>query len=85
MDHARGSVRDADPLFLRYAEASGAEGDAFSSCYRDARSADRVEAARALATHAGVRSTPTFFVNGQIIQGALPLREFRAVLEELLQ
>jgi len=77
-------ARNADPLFRRYAEASGADGDAYMSCYRDARSADRVAAARVLATQGGVRSTPTFFVNGQMIQGALPLREFRAVLEELL-
>jgi len=78
------AARDADTLFLRYAEASGADGETFLACYRDARSADRVAAARALATDGGVRSTPTFFVNGQIVQGAVPLGEFRSVLDPLL-
>ena len=78
-------ARDADPLFRRYAEAAGADGEAYMACYRHPRSADRVAAARALATDVGVRSTPTFFVNGRMIQGALPLEEFRTVLDGLVR
>ncbi len=32
----------------------------------------------------GVNATPTFFVNGQVVRGALPIAEFDAILEPLL-
>jgi len=64
---------------------SGADGDAFTACFDDPRSSDRATAANALARQGGVRSTPTFFVGRQMIQGALPLAEFRKVLEGALK
>jgi protein-disulfide isomerase len=30
----------------------------------------------------GIRATPTFLVNGQVIQGALPLEEFEKVIDQ---
>jgi len=69
-----------DQLFRSYAVLSGAQGDMFTECYRSARSADRVTAANALAGRSGVRSTPTFFVDGRMVQGALPLADFRRIL-----
>ena len=69
-----------DQLLRSYAVLAGAEGEIFTECYESARSADRVTAANALANRSGVRSTPTFFVNGTMVQGALPLAEFRRVL-----
>ena len=52
--------------------------------WKATRYADLVTAANALANKTGVRSTPTFFVNGQLIQGALPDRDFRQILEAAL-
>ncbi|MGD8321329.1 MAG: thioredoxin domain-containing protein [Gemmatimonadota bacterium] len=81
-DEWKGS-RDPEGLFRSYAEASGADGAAFAACYDDARSADRVTAANALAEKTGVRSTPTFFINGKMVQGALPLEQFRQILQDV--
>jgi protein-disulfide isomerase len=78
--------RDPDQLFRSYAVvSSGTDGDAFSACFDDARSADRATAANALARQGGVRSTPTFFIGRQMVQGALPVEEFRKVLEAALR
>lgn len=77
--------KDPDQLFRSYAVVSGAEATAFTECYEDSRSADRATAANALASRAGVRSTPTFFVGRQMVQGALPEAEFRKVLEQALK
>lgn len=77
--------RDPDQIFRSYAVVSGVDGDAFTSCFGDPRSADRVTAANALARQGGVRSTPTFFVGRQMVQGALPVADFRRVLEEALR
>lgn len=73
-----------DQLFRSFAVLAGAEGDTFTACYDGSRSYDRVSAARALATRTGVRSTPTFFVEGQMVQGALPASEFRKLLDAAL-
>lgn len=73
-----------DQLFRSFAVLAGADGDAFTACYQGPRAGDRVAAARALATRTGVRSTPTFFVEGKMIQGALPGPEFRRVLDAAL-
>lgn len=32
----------------------------------------------------GINATPTFFVNGQVVRGALPIAEFEAILDPLL-
>jgi len=77
--------RDPNQIFRSYAVVSGADGDAFTACFDDPRSSDRATAANALARQGGVRSTPTFFVGRQMIQGALPLAEFRKVLEGALK
>ena len=34
---------------------------------------------------AGVRATPTFFVNGRKIEGVVPLEEFRDVIRSALR
>jgi protein-disulfide isomerase len=73
-----------DQLFRSFAVLAGADGNAFSACYDGPGSADRATAAHALASRTGVRSTPTFFVDGQMIQGALPESEFRKVLDAAL-
>lgn len=77
--------RDPDQVFRSYAVVSGADGDTFTACFDDARSADRATAANALARQGGVRSTPTFFIGRQMVQGALPVEEFRKVLEAALR
>ena len=30
----------------------------------------------------GVKSTPTFFVNGQLVSGAVPIEQFAEIIEE---
>jgi protein-disulfide isomerase len=33
----------------------------------------------------GVKSTPTFFINGEIIAGAVPIENFSEVIDEALE
>jgi len=74
---------DPEALFGRYAADAGLDTERFGSCYRENRSHLRVMASNALAAESGVRATPTFFINGMRVQGALPLEQFRMVLDEL--
>jgi predicted DsbA family dithiol-disulfide isomerase len=51
---------------------------------RERRFADAVEADVVQARALGIRSTPTFLVNGRALVGAHPLETFRSVIDELL-
>lgn len=78
--------RDADALFASYAQQIGLASAQFESCYRSGRRDARTRAANAAARQLGIRGTPTFFVEGFPVTGAVPLEPFRqfllAVLEE---
>jgi protein-disulfide isomerase len=76
----------ADPLalFRGYVEAAGGDGAEFAACYTEGRPREALARVEAVATAAQVAATPTFFVNGQRVQGALPLAQFRAGLRSML-
>lgn len=64
----------------RYADGVGLDRNAFDECIDSARARAYVDRDVAAAAELGIRGTPTFFVNGQRFQGALPYE----VLEEIV-
>ncbi len=68
--------------YNRYAKALGLDTDRFGRCYGEKETDGRTNANTKAALRAGVRATPTFFVNGRMVLGALPVELFRAVLEQ---
>ena len=80
-------TRAGDPagVFRAYAVATGLDAARFASCYASDAAATRIRAANELADQLGVRATPTFFVNGDRVEGALPVEQFRAVLLDALE
>ena len=76
---------EPDALFRSYAAAAGLNPARFASCYASDRPAERLRKSNALADRLAVRSTPTFFINGYRIEGALPAGQFRAVLLDALR
>ena len=67
---------------MTLAGTAGLDENRFAECYDDKPFEDRTRAANRAARTDGVRGTPTFFVNGFQVQGALPFEAFRLVLEE---
>jgi protein-disulfide isomerase len=57
----------------------------FNECLDSNRFADQIEKDIDQGQKVGVKSTPTFFVNGQLIAGAQPLEVFVELIEEELQ
>lgn len=74
--------RDGDPLpvFRRYVEDAGGDGESFAACYREDRPRDGLVQADRIAAAAGVAATPTFFIDGKRLEGAAPLAQFRSAL-----
>ncbi len=56
----------------------------FEPCLTNDETLDRVKADTQEGSAAGVRGTPTFFVNGQALVGAQPLEAFQAVIDKAL-
>jgi protein-disulfide isomerase len=71
----------AEPLFVGYAERLELDVAEFAACYRENRPAERIARSNAVAQRLGVQATPSFLVNGRPVQGALPLEQFRMLIE----
>ena len=56
----------------------------FEPCLKNDETQDRVQADMQEGQQANVRGTPTFVVNGRVVVGALPLQDFRSVIEQAL-
>jgi protein-disulfide isomerase len=65
-----------DESLARYAKELGVD-----QAKRAAAAKVLVDTDLALASRLGVRGTPTFFVNGRLLQGAQPFEEFKPVIE----
>lgn len=75
----------AFPDLTGYAEQAGLDPVQFEKCLVDERYKDKVAADEALAAKLGLRGTPTFFLNGQRVEGAIPADVFEGLIEKLLK
>jgi protein-disulfide isomerase len=69
---------------LRYANELGLPRDAFVACLDSHRFASAVAADLAQGRALGVRSTPSFLINGRPLIGAQPVDVFRTAIDEAL-
>lgn len=74
------SSREPEALFLSYAAELGLDDSTFATCFRENHPAERIAASNRVAADLGIQSTPNFLVNGRPVQGALPLDQFRMLL-----
>lgn len=69
---------------LSYAKRLDLDAPRFTECLNGGRFRDAVLADQREGREAGVRATPTFFINGRKVEGALPIEEFREAVERAL-
>jgi len=75
----QGAFRDA--ALKAFAAELGLDQAAFNECLDSGRYRDLVQAELNEGRSRGVQATPTIFINGRKIEGALPFAEFQAVIE----
>ncbi|MEO7964290.1 MAG: thioredoxin domain-containing protein [Gemmatimonadaceae bacterium] len=63
---------DVRALVARYAGELKLDAGKFTSCVRSARAAQQLTMNNELARTLRIRGTPTFFINGEVVPGALP-------------
>lgn len=74
-----------DPEGLKkIAKKIGAKSEEFDKCLAENKYLAQVKADIEDGKKIGVKSTPTFFVNGQLISGAQPLEVFSEIIDEEL-
>ena len=79
----------AQPAFARtdllgYATRLELPAESFAACLESGRHRDAVKADTAEGRAAGVRGTPTFFVNSRRLVGAQPFEAFREAVQDAL-
>ena len=70
-----------DESLVDYAVQLGLDTDQFNACLDSDQFAAEVQADVAEGEAAGVNSTPSFFINGRPLSGALPFSEFQRVIQ----
>ncbi len=74
----------SDEAYQQYAQDLNLDMDAFNECVETRRYRDEVQADYTFASELGVRSTPTFFINGIALVGAQPYEVFQQVIDKEL-
>jgi protein-disulfide isomerase len=75
----------SDDDLAGYAEQLSLDAEVFQACIAEGRFRDAVQQDLDDGRRAGVSGTPSFFVNGRMLGGAVPLEEFVKVIESELQ
>ncbi|MBI4437499.1 DsbA family protein [Candidatus Uhrbacteria bacterium] len=71
--------------FVAFASELNMRVDQFESCLSSGRYASEVEEDLKDGAEAGVRGTPTFFINGNRIAGAIPAEVMEAIVQSIIQ
>ncbi len=79
-----GNASDGAALFLRVGRELGLDAQPFANCVVRTPH-PRTRRADAAARQLGIRATPTFFINGEPIEGALPPDVFQRVLRNFIE
>lgn len=69
---------------MQYANDAGLDVDAFTACLSSPAPTALVQANMELAGTIGVEATPTYFINGIMISGAVPVEQFTEIIDSEL-
>ena len=73
-----------EDAYVKYAQDLELDIPEFEECIEEGRYSDDVQADYEFASSLGVRSTPTFFLNGIAVVGAQPFEVFQDIIEKEL-
>ena len=79
-----GSESLGNQIYTQYAQELSLNMDKFQNCLKEEKYKAAIQADSDFAVDLGVRSTPTFFINGLAVVGAQPLDVFKKVIDKEL-
>jgi protein-disulfide isomerase len=75
----------SDGDLRRYADQAGVERKKWDACFDNQEALPAIQEDVELANELGVDATPSFFVGGQTLKGAMPITSFMEVIDPLLR
>lgn len=78
-------LKEAGPFFVSLADSAGLSKQTVLSCLQSPQTIEQVKADAEGATRSGATSTPTFYIEGGLLEGAVPVKVFRQVLDSVYQ
>jgi protein-disulfide isomerase len=76
-------LKEAGPFFVSLADSAGLSKQRLLTCLQAPGTLNEVRADAEGAARSGATSTPTFYIEGGLVEGALPLQIFRQVLDSV--
>jgi protein-disulfide isomerase len=76
-------LKEAGPFFVSLADSAGLSKKELLACLDTPETRKSVQADAEGAARSGATSTPTFYIEGGLLEGALPLNVFRQVLDSV--
>jgi protein-disulfide isomerase len=76
-------LKEAGPFFVSLADSAGLSKQTLLACLQAPGTLNEVQADAEGAARSGATSTPTFYIEGGLLEGAQPLEVFRAVLDSV--
>jgi protein-disulfide isomerase len=76
-------LKEPGPFFVSLADSAGLSKPALLSCLDSPETLNSVRADAEGAARSGATSTPTFYIEGGLLEGALPIEVFRQVLDSV--
>ena len=80
-----GEVADAYPFFEKYAKQLNLDMDKFKKDYSSKETADIIQAQVDEGNRVGIIGTPTFFINGKLIQNPAGFPAFKQIIDQELK
>ncbi len=69
--------------FAEFATFAGLNKNSFLECLKSDSAKAGIQADKSMGNQVGLKSTPSFVINGYLVAGALPVEAFKAILEKV--
>jgi protein-disulfide isomerase len=76
-------LKEAGPFFVSLADSAGLSKKTLLTCLETPATLNAVQADAEGAARSGASSTPSFYIEGGLLEGAQPLELFRRVLDSV--
>lgn len=76
-------LKEAGPFFVSLADSAGLSKKALVACLESPDTRAKVQTDAEGAARSGASSTPAFYIEGGLVEGALPLPMFRQILDSI--
>jgi len=80
-----GTIAVSNDDITTWASDIGLDMTQFNDCFSNKKDAKKIDADMADGQKVNTSSTPTFYINGQILVGALPYDSFKTVIDQALK